>query len=131
MAVKMKPVVTINEKKYPLNFGFKFLNEVKAIKPEVEEVDNFVQLIGGIQDGDAFALRELIHAALVTYDDLTTEDIDNYLETSDEVHKLFENFMIFLEQAPLTALRTKKAKEAIEKIVDLMEQMDVNQALSR
>ncbi|NIH40918.1 hypothetical protein HBN05_15180 [Enterococcus faecalis] len=130
MATNVKPVATINEKKYPLVFGFKFLNEVNALKPDVEEVDEFVQLIGGLQDGDAFAFRKLMHAALITYDDLTTKEIDEYLETSDEVLTLFENFITFLKCAPLTALRTKKALEAIKKImayVEQMEQMEVNQ----
>lgn len=130
MSTNVKPVATINGKKYPLVFGFKFLNEVNALKPDVEEVDEFVQLIGGLQDGDAFAFRKLMHAALITYDDLTTKEIDEYLETSDEVLTLFENFITFLKRAPLTALRTKKALEAIKKIiayVEQMEQMEVNQ----
>ncbi|HHZ7530388.1 TPA: tail assembly chaperone, partial [Enterococcus faecalis] len=115
MSTNVKPVATINGKKYPLVFGFKFLNEVNALKPDVEEVDSFVQLIGGLQDGDAFAFQKLMHAALITYDDLTTKEIDDYLETSDEALTLFENFISFLKQAPLTALRTKKALEAIKK----------------
>lgn len=123
MATKQKPIVKINGKKYPLIFGFKFLNEVNALKPKIENMDNFVQLIGALQDGDGFAFRELVHAALITYDDLTTEEIDNYLETSDEVIQLFENFILFLQQAPLTALRTKKALEAIEKLTAMMEEM--------
>ncbi|EGO2799398.1 hypothetical protein IDE00_000652 [Enterococcus faecalis] len=130
MSTNVKPVATINGKKYPLIFGFKFLNEINALKPDVEEVDEFVQLIGGLQDGDAFAFRKLMHAALITYDDLTTKEIDEYLETSDEVLTLFENFITFLKHAPLTALRTKKALEAIKKImayVEQMEQMEVNQ----
>ena len=55
-----------------------------------------------------------MHAALITYDDLTTKEIDDYLETSEEALTLFENFISFLEQAPLTALRTKKSLEAIK-----------------
>lgn len=130
MSTNVKPVATINGKKYSLVFGFKFLNEVNALKPDVEEVDSFVQLIGGLQDGDAFAFQKLMHAALITYDDLTTKEIDDYLETSDEALTLFENFISFLKQAPLTALRTKKALEAIKKImayVEQMEQMEGNQ----
>ncbi|RBS19237.1 hypothetical protein [Enterococcus faecalis] len=49
MSTNVKPVATINGKKYPLIFGFKFLNEINALKPDVEEVDGFVQLIGGLQ----------------------------------------------------------------------------------
>lgn len=130
MSTNVKPVATINGKKYPLIFGFKFLNEINALKPDVEEVDEFVQLIGGLQDGDAFAFRKLMHAALITYDDLTTKEIDDYLETSEEALTLFENFITFLKHAPLMALRTKKALEAIKKImayVEQMEQMEVNQ----
>ena len=123
----VKPVATINGKKYPLIFGFKFLNEINALKPDVEEVDGFVQLVGGLQDGDAFAFQKLMHAALITYDDLTTKEIDDYLETSEEALTLFENFISFLEQAPLTALRTKKSLEAIKKIIAYMEQIQANQ----
>ena len=47
MSTNVKPIATINGKKYPLVFGFKFLNEINALKPDVEEVDGFVQLIGG------------------------------------------------------------------------------------
>lgn len=64
----------------------------------------------------------------LTYDDLTTKEIDDYLETSDEALTLFENFISFLEQAPLTALRTKKALEAIQKIMDYMKQIDQMEA---
>ena len=95
MSTNVKPVATINGKKYPLIFGFKFLNEINALKPDVEEVDGFVQLVGGLQDGDALTL--------------------------------FENFISFLEQAPLTALRTKKSLEAIKKIMAYMEQIQANQ----
>lgn len=128
MSTNVKPVATINGKKYPLVFGFKFLNEINALKPDVEEVDSFVQLIGGLQDGDAFAFQKLMHAALITYDDLTTKEIDDYLETSDEALMLFENFISFLEQAPLTALRTKKALKTIEKVMAYVEQMDQMEA---
>lgn len=124
MTNTIKPVVTINGKKYPLIFGFKFLNEVKALKPEIENMDTFVQLIGGLQDGDGLALRQLVHAALITYEELATKDIDEYLETSEEVIELFENFILFLEEAPLTALRTKKAKEAIKQIMEALEEMN-------
>ena len=127
MSTNVKPVATINRKKYPLIFGFKFLNEINALKPDVEEVDGFVQLVGGLQDGDAFAFQKLMHAALITYDDLTTKEIDDYLETSEEALTLFENFISFLEQAPLTALRTKKSLEAIKKIMAYMEQIQANQ----
>lgn len=97
MSTNVKPIATINGKKYPLVFGFKFLNEINALKPDVEEVDGFVQLIGGLHDGDAFAFQKLMHAALITYDDLTTKEIDDYLETSEEALTLFENFISFLE----------------------------------
>ena len=116
MSTNVKPVATINGKKYPLIFGFKFLNEINALKPDVEEVD-----------GDAFSFQKLMHASLITYDDLTTKEIDDYLETSEEALTLFENFISFLEQAPLTALRTKKSLEAIKKIMAYMEQIQANQ----
>ncbi|WP_447382678.1 hypothetical protein [Enterococcus faecalis] len=69
-----------------------------------------------------------MHAALITYDDLTTKEIDDYLETSEEALTLFENFISFLEQAPLTALRTKKkSTRSNQKIMAYMEQIQVNQ----
>ena len=48
MSTNVKPVATINGKKYPLIFGFKFLNEINALKPDVEEVHGlFNWLVGG------------------------------------------------------------------------------------
>ncbi|MGM0125735.1 hypothetical protein IGI37_003135 [Enterococcus sp. AZ194] len=114
-----KPIITINGKTYPLIFGFKFLNEIKALPKNKKEDDELMLLVGGLMDGDPFSLKKLLSASLNTYDELTQEDISHYLETSDEVESLFENFQQFLVSAPLTSKKTKQVKQVIKEVMDL------------
>ncbi|MGM0217644.1 tail assembly chaperone [Enterococcus sp. AZ126] len=116
-----KAVVTIDGKKYPLVFGFKFLNEINALPNDTKEVDRLTLLIGGLIDGDPESLKQVLSASLVTYDELSEQDIINYLETSDEVENLFENFIGFLISAPLLKKRVTKIKESIEKMMQMAE----------
>lgn len=117
----IKAVVTIKNEKYPLIFGFKFLNEINALPKDSEQVDNLTLLIGGLIDGDPNALKEVLIASLSTYDDLEERDIIHYLETSDEVESLFENFIEFLTSAPLLKKRTLKIKATIEQMMKTVE----------
>lgn len=116
-----KAVVTIADKKYPLIFGFKFLNEINALPKDSEQVDNLTLVIGGLIDGDPNALKEVLIASLNTYDDLEEKDIIEYLETSNEVEALFENFIEFLTSAPLLKKRTMKIKKSIEQMMKTVE----------
>ncbi|WP_430601890.1 hypothetical protein IGJ02_002015 [Enterococcus sp. DIV0724b] len=117
----IKAVVTIKDKAYPLIFGFKFLNEINALPKDSEQVDNLTLLIGGLIDGDPNALKEVLIASLSTYDELEECDIIRYLETSDEVEALFENFIEFLTSAPLLKKRTMKIKATIEQMMKTVE----------
>lgn len=117
----IKAVVTIKDKTYPLIFGFKFLNEINALPKDSEQVDNLTLLIGGLIDGDPNALKEVLIASLSTYDELEECDIIRYLETSDEVEALFENFIEFLTSAPLLKKRTMKIKATIEQMMKTVE----------
>lgn len=129
-----KAVVTIADKKYPLIFGFKFLNEINALPKESEQVDNLTLLIGGLIDGDPNALKSVLIASLSTYDELDERDIIEYLETSDEVEVLFENFIEFLTSAPLLKKRTMKIKATIEqmmKTVEAQAKVGLEQAMTK
>ncbi|MGX7244760.1 tail assembly chaperone [Enterococcus quebecensis] len=116
-----KAVVTIGEKKYPLIFGFKFLNEINALPKDSEQVDNLTLLIGGLIDGDPNALKSVLMASLSTYEELEEKDIIHYLETSDEVEALFENFIEYLTSAPLLKKRAMKIKNNIEQMMKTVE----------
>ena len=126
----IKAVVTIDGEKYPLIFGFKFLNEINALPNDTKEVDQLTLLIGGLIDGDPESLKQVLLASLVTYEELEEKDIVNYLETSDEVEDLFENFIGFLTSAPLLKKRVTKIKESIEKMM-LMAENQVETAMEQ
>ncbi|OTN90019.1 hypothetical protein A5819_002518 [Enterococcus sp. 7E2_DIV0204] len=130
----VKAVVTIAEKKYPLIFGFKFLNDINALPKESEQVDNLTLLIGGLIDGDPNALKTVLIASLSTYGELEEKDIIHYLETADEVDALFENFIEFLTSAPLLKKRTLKIKTSIEqmmKTVEAQAKIGLEQAMTK
>ncbi|MGC6768925.1 tail assembly chaperone [Enterococcus sp. LJL51] len=129
-----KAVVTIDGKKYPLIFGFKFLNEINALPKDNEQMDSLTLLIGGLIDGDPNALKQMLVASLSTYDELEEREIINYLETSAEVEELFENFIEYLTSAPLLKKRTMKIKSGIEQMMKTVEskvQMDLEQAMMK
>ncbi|MBP2099349.1 tail assembly chaperone [Enterococcus rivorum] len=130
----IKAVVTINGEKYPLIFGFKFLNEINALPKENQQVDNLTLLIGGLIDGDPTALKNVLVASLITYEELEEKDIIDYLENSDEVDELFENFIGFLTSAPLLKKRVTRIKVGIEKMMKTVEekaQTELEQAMTK
>lgn len=130
----IKAVVTINGEKYPLIFGFKFLNEINALPKENQQVDNLTLLIGGLIDGDPTALKNVLVASLSTYEELEEKDIIDYLENSDEVDELFENFIGFLTSAPLLKKRVTRIKVGIEKMMKTVEekaQTELEQAMTK
>lgn len=130
----IKAVVTINGMKYPLIFGFKFLNEINALPKENQQMDNLTLLIGGLIDGDPTALKNVLVASLSTYEELEEKDIIEYLENSDEVDGLFENFIGFLTSAPLLKKRVTRIKVGIEKMMKTVEekaQTELEQAMMK
>lgn len=120
---KVKAEVRIGSQNYTLIFGFRFLNEIKALPSSAgaEEDNSLTLLIAGLIDGEPEALKDALSAALATYDDLGEKDIIEYLETSEEVADLFDNFLAFLTSAPLMKKRATKILETLE---DLQETMD-------
>lgn len=117
---EIKAVATIDGKKYPLIFGFKFLNEIKALSNDAKD-EALTELIAGLIDGEPGSLKTALEAALCTYDDVTEDDIIEYLETSDEVEGLFENFTMYLMSAPLLKKKATRIYKGLNDIKEMLE----------
>lgn len=132
---KAKAEVCIGGNNYQLIFGFRFLNEIKALPGTAgaEEDNSLTMLIAGLIDGDPEWLKYALCAALVTYDELGEKDIIEYLETSEEVADLFDNFLNFLTSAPLLKKRTTKITETLQELqvtMDKATELEMEKAMS-
>ena len=104
--------LTINNKDYELKFGIDFINYLDK-KYYIEE--NGFKLGQGltytviqIELANPLILLDLIAAGTVTGSKPKVEDIKNFIENEADIEALMKDFLLALEETPITRYTMKK-----------------------
>lgn len=115
--------LTIKGVVYQFNFGMGFLREInKTIATGVDGVKDVKKNIGLrytialMMDGDVEALVDILDYANKAYNPrVTRNELDSYIESVENLDKLFEDVLDFLRKANATKKTVVSLEEAIEK----------------
>lgn len=123
---KRRMTIEINGKTYALRFGIKFLKEINQID------DGLILAVAGLLEGDAEEVFRMLKASMNTYDEVTANQLEEYIEFDADMDKLVEDFLLILPAMNTTKKivsrslpRLKKLQENQEKMQDLtMKEME-------
>lgn len=112
--------ITIDNKDYELKFGLKFIRELDKNHSQTEGGVTFgtgVQYaVGFLHEGNPIVLPEVIKAALAHTEVKPNDDaIDTWVESQDDLEKVFTDFLEQLKTTPVTKRTALKTLAAIEK----------------
>lgn len=111
--------VKINGTAYPLYIGFGFLQEIEQL--QTDDFGGFEMALLGLMDMDPFTVRAVLKAALNTHDEISDDDIDQYIEQEMDIEKFCKDFLALLASANLTKSKYKKMMPILTELQKTME----------
>lgn len=107
----------INGKAVTLEFGLDFIefldNKHKINRDGVEFATGVSTALIYLQQGNPRILLDLIRAGLITSKTKIGEsEIKKFIESQEDLEKMFNDFFTKLEQSPMTKMQVKRLKAA-------------------
>lgn len=107
----------INGKVVTLEFGLDFIefldNKHKISRDGVEFATGVSTVLIYLQQGNPRILVDIIKAGLATSKTkLGESEIKKFVESQEDLEKLFNDFFVALEKAPMTKMQVKRLKQA-------------------
>lgn len=109
---KRKLTIEIKGVTYPLRFGIKFLKEIN------NEEDGLLVAVAGLLENDTMEVFRLLKAAMNTYDDVTEEQLEEYIENDADMDRLVEDFLLILQAMNTTRKTVKASLPHLKRIQD-------------
>lgn len=114
---KRRMTIEINGKIYPLRFGIKFLKEID------QGGEGLIMAVAGLLDEDPIEIFRLLKAATNTYDDITDQDLDDYLELEADLNQLVKDFLLILPAMNTTRKIVKTSLPSLRKMTKKQKEM--------
>jgi len=123
----------INGEMYPFKAGFAFIREVDPLKKQtqngVSENVGLNALLYGLHDGDTEDLLTTLFAMNKGEEKrLTKKALEEYIENTEDIDKLFATVLDFLSESPCVKKKAGKA-EKYAKIVEAQQEKNLKSAL--